>query len=432
MGGKKMREEKVALRQIINNEYIFSVLTRLITIAVSMMQSILVARYLGASLKGSNAYISSVASVGSIIVTFGMHQAYPYIRKKYGKEKVFDDYMSIIVCLFSLYLIIMFLFAVFVLKTAELKVAAIIVPILGFSNIVSYVTLIEDPNKRNLKHTIISIVNLLFVLGLLLFTESSFVWSIIILIFADITQVVVYTSSLRFKFRIARKQFLLAKELFAFGFLPMAALLMTTLNYKIDVIMLRGYSSIITSAQIGIYSVGMSVADHIALVPDTLKGVLVSKLAKGAEINEVAKVCRLCFWASIFICLCLIVVGEPLISLLYGSEYVGAYQVLLICAFGTIFIGFFKLIAQYNIINKKQIRNVLMLGISIVINILLNIVLIPKYKLAGAAFASGVGYFLSGIIFVIWFAKTNGIRLAAMFLLQKNDMVSLKQALNKK
>lgn len=419
-------------QQILKNEYIFSILTRFITIAVSMLQSILVARYLGATLKGSNAFISSIASVGAIIVRFGMDLAYPYIRRKYGRENIFDDYMSVIACLYSVYVIIAVFMTLFILKTAELKVAAIVVPILGFSNVVSYVTLIEEPNKKNMQHTVISIINLFFVLGLLIFTKSSFVWSVIILIFADIVQVVVYTASLHFKFRIRKKQILLVKELFAFGFLPMVILLMTTLNYKIDIIMLRRYSSIITSAQIGIYSVGMSFADHIALIPDTLKGVLISKLTKGADTNEVAKVCRLCFWTSIFICLCLIGVGEPLISMLYGLEYGGAYQVLLICAFGTIFIGYFKLIAQYFIVNKKQVRCVLMLSFSIAINIALNMALIPKYKLAGAAFASGVGYFFSGIIYVIYFTKVTRINFATMFLLEKNDLNLLRQAFNKK
>lgn len=420
----------IKFRWILKNEYFFSIITKFITIAVSLLQSILVARYLGAALKGSNAFISSIASVGGIIVRFGMDQAYPYIRKKYGKEKIFDNYMSVIVCLYSVYGIIAVFMALFILKTVELKVAAIIVPILGFSNVVSYVTLIEKPNKQNMNHTVISIINLFFVLGLLIFTESSFLWSIVILIFADIIKALVYTASLRFKFRINKNQILLMKELFKFGFLPMAVLLMTMLNYKLDVIMLRSYSSIITAAQIGIYSVGMNFADNIALIPDTLKGVLASKLAKGAETNEVAKVCRLCFWGSIFICLCMIVIGEPLINLLYGAEYSGAYQVLLICAFGTIFISYFKLIAQYNIINKKQVISVVMLSFSIAINVVLNLALIPRYKLAGAAFASGVSYFFSGIIYVMWFTKTNGIKFAEMFLLQKNDLNLLRQALN--
>jgi O-antigen/teichoic acid export membrane protein len=58
--------------------------------------------------------------------------------------------------------------------------------------------------------------------------------------------------------------------------------------------------------------------------------------------------------------------------------------------------------------------------------VLLNYLLIPKYKLNGAAFASGVGYFLTGIIFVIWFAKSNGIPINKMFILQQGDILNLK------
>lgn len=420
------------LRKLLKNEYVFSVLTRFVTIAVSVLQSILVARYLGAALKGINASISSIASVGAIVLAFGMHQAYPYIRKKYGKDKIFDDYMTFIVCLYSVYLVLAVCLSLFVFKSPELKVAVVIIPVVGFTNVVSYVTLIEDPNKRNTRLLIVYIANLAFVVCLFLFTESSFFWAVSILFFINVFQAIVYVSSLRFRFRINKRQLKLGKELFSFGFLPMATLLMTTLNYKIDIIMLRGFADIITEAQIGIYSVGMDITDHISLIPDTLKGVLVSKLAKGAGAGEVAKVCRLSFWASLVICGCFLAVGKPLISLLYGAEYRGAYRVMVICAFGAIFIGYFKLIAQFNLIHKKQIRTVTMLGISVLINIVLNLILIPRYELEGAAFASGMGYFLSGAVFLLWFAKTNGIRLSLMFLPQRNDLAFLGELFRRK
>ena len=81
-------------KSILLNEYVFSVFTKMISIMLGMIQSILIARYLGAELKGVNAYISSVVSVGSIIITFGIHQAYPYFRQKYGKEKIYNEYLS--------------------------------------------------------------------------------------------------------------------------------------------------------------------------------------------------------------------------------------------------------------------------------------------------------------------------------------------------
>ena len=62
------------------------------------------------------------------------------------------------------------------------------------------------------------------------------------------------------------------------GFFPMLALLMTTLNYRIDVLILKSYPQI-TSSQLGVYSIGISLADKIVLIPDTLKGILASKLS---------------------------------------------------------------------------------------------------------------------------------------------------------
>ena len=73
----------------------------------------------------------------------------------------------------------------------------------------------------------------------------------------------------------------------------------------------------------------------------------------------------------------------------------------------------------------------MLLSLSIMINVALNLLLIPRYKLAGAAFASGVGYFMSGIIFVFWFLKSNHLRLCSMFVIQREDMLVLKSLIRR-
>ncbi len=397
----------------------------------SVLQSILVARYLGAELKGHNALITSIVSIGAIIITFGMHQAYPYVRKKYGKEQIYNNYLSVLSYVFILYFLLAVVVSLFVPKM-DIRVAILLIPIAGYAKALGYVSLIELPNRYNTLHLIIVGIDLLCVTLLYIFTKSNYFWGIVIVSLLYVLELVVYYSKLKFQYVWKKELFSLAKELYSFGFFPMLALLMTTLNYKVDVLMLRGFPEIITTAQIGIYSVGMSITDRISLIPDTLKGVMISKLAKGADEHEVAKVCRLCFWSSFGICIGLLVIGKPMIRILYGSEYIDAYKVLLICAAGTIFIGYFKLIAQYNIVNKKQIRNVIMLAISVIVNIILNLLLIPRYQLSGAAVASGVGYFLSGIIFVTWFARNNGLKLSEMILIQKSDLLRLNSLLQGK
>ena len=416
--------------KLFQNEYIFAVINKFLTTGLSLVQSILVARYLGKEIQGISASILSIVSIGAIVITFGMHQAYPYYRKERGKESIYTDFISIITFLFGCYFIFAAVIAAVFVQDFVVRTAVILIPLYGYNRVVSYICLIENPNQRNKWWTIISFADIVFIILLICFVDRSVGSAIAILAFAETCKCIVYTIMLGQRPHFHKGLYVFAKELFLYGFFPMVALLMTTLNYKIDILMLRAFP-FITNGQIGVYSIGMSFADKIAIIPDTLKGILISKLSKGADEHEVAKVSRLCFWASSLICIMIWILGEPLINLLYGREYSGAYSVLLICSIGSIFVGYFKLIAQYNIVNKKQIRNVVLLSGSIVINIVLNLLLIPKYGLNGAAFASGVGYFTTGFVFVIWFARKNGIRMSEMFLPQKEDMEALKKVKKK-
>lgn len=412
------------------NEYIYSIITRFVVITISLIQSILCARYLGASLKGSSAYMSSIASIGSIVITFGMHQAYPYFRKKYGKENIYQDYVSLVVLLYAIYFIVAVILACFVIETPEVKAATIMIPIMGYANVVGYVCLIENPNRRNRWWTIITFIDVIFVAMLWLFTNSNFKFAVSILIFADAIKGIVYTYELKIKPRYHKEMWKLVKELFSYGFFPMIALLMTTLNYRIDVLMLKSYSYI-SNAEIGIYSVGISFADKIVLIPDTLAGILASKLAKGVNEDEVVKVSRICFWASCLMCIGFFVVGGWAIPFLYGKEYENSFNVLMISAIGSVFIGYFKLIAQYNIINKEQIKNVIMLSVAIVVDVIGNLLLIPVWGINGAALATGLGNLVCGVVFVVWFSRKANTKLSKMFILQKSDFKLIKSIFKK-
>ena len=49
--------------KVLKNEYIYSVLTKVLTFIIGILQSVLIARYLGAELKGINAYINRPSSM---------------------------------------------------------------------------------------------------------------------------------------------------------------------------------------------------------------------------------------------------------------------------------------------------------------------------------------------------------------------------------
>ena len=416
--------------QLFQNEYVFSVTTRIVNIVFAIVQSILVARFLGPALKGHSTYITSIISIGSIVITFGMHQAYPYFRRKYGKEVIFKDYMTAVYSVFAAYFIISSIIGLSLECNLDLKMAIILMPIFGFSRVVDYVYLIENPNKRNSYYVLITFLSLIIIVILFFSTKSTYFWMIVLLSFTNFSYAIIYTIKLHCLPHFTNKIVSIIIEIAKFGFFPMLALLMTTLNYKIDVLMIKQYS-FISFEMIGIYSVGIGLADKVALIPDTLKGILVSKLAKGASEKEVAKVCRLCFISCLFICTIILLIGEWAIRVFYGEAYAGSYTVVIITAGGAVFIGFFKLIAQYNIINKKQIFNVQLLLIAIIVNVIGNLIFVPLWGINGAAFSTCLGHLICGIVFVIWFSKHAKIPFLSMIFIQKQDMVSIKKYLYK-
>lgn len=419
-----------SISKILSNEYSFAILTRIISIFITIGQSICVARFLGPALKGESAYINSIVSMGGIIITFGIHQAYPYFKKKLQDGTFLQRYISLVYVIYGIYFALS-LALCFWFPSVDIRAAILLMPLAGYARVVNYVHLVENPNKRNSVTLIISFLTLMLTMTLWIVTNANFYWMILILTITNFLQAIAFTYLLHCKPVYDKRSWGLTKEMFKFGLFPMIALLMTTLNYKIDVLMLKQYN-FISYAMIGIYSLGIGLVDIIVIIPDTLKGVLVSKLSKGAAEDEVTKVCRCCMASSVILFFLILVFGRWAIGLLYGEQYIGAYEVVMITAIGVIFIGYFKLIAQYNIVNGKQVRNVVLLSAAVVTNVVGNLLLVPHFGINGAAIATSMGNCVCGFLFVFSFTRETHIPIKDMVLIKKTDLSLLKNLVVKK
>ena len=82
---------------------------------------------------------------------------------------------------------------------------------------------------------------------------------------------------------------------------------------------------------------------------------------------------------------------------------------------------FFKMISQYNNVNGKQIVNVYLLLGTVISNIILNIIMIPKFNIIGAAVASLISYMICAIAFIVYFNKITNIPIRDMVFPTKDD-----------
>ena len=90
------------------------------------------------------------------------------------------------------------------------------------------------------------------------------------------------------------------------------------------------------------------------------------------------------------------------------------------------------MIAAYNIVQGKQKENFLYLIISVICNIVANIVFIPLLGNIGAAIASIFSYGISALLFTTHFIKETGSKMTDMLTINKNDISMIKERLAKK
>ena len=303
-------------------------------------------------------------------------------------------------------------------------------PILVYNRVVSYISMVENPNKKNSIEMFVNFFELILVIVLWLTVPAHIIWGIFLLLFKDLLLGIIYTYQLRKQFALPAK---LTKsgswEIIKFGIFPMLALLMTSLNYRVDVIMLQQF---VTSAEVGVYSVGVMLAERVWLIPDALKEVMISNLTKGKDHKEVCFVIRVCNTVCIVVVLGIVLLGQPFINLFFGEEYSQAYIVTIIILVVVVFMIYYKMIGSSNIVHGQQKENLLYLIISVITNVAANWVLIPIFRNNGAAMASILSYGMAAFLFTWHFSKENGVKISEMLLLNKNDIKRLKKTLHKK
>ena len=175
--------------------------------------------------------------------------------------------------------------------------------------------------------------------------------------------------------------------------LPLAlTVIFTVIYFKIDVVMLsiiRGNNS-----EIGWYSAAMRLIELMGIVPALIVSALfpiVSSLYK-ESIDSLKGVYKTSFRYLIMIALPIAVgtllLSEHLIYTIYGEEYVKTIPALKILSLALIFIFVNYILMNILVAVDRQMTNAILAGTCVLVNIALNMCLIPHYGYLGAGTAT--------------------------------------------
>jgi O-antigen/teichoic acid export membrane protein len=160
---------------------------------------------------------------------------------------------------------------------------------------------------------------------------------------------------------------------------------------------------------LGYYSVAVRLCEAWYFIPVTLCNSIFPAIVNAKNVSEefysnrMQKLYDILTWLAIGIAVPVTIFSAQIIQLLFGSEYSSAAPVLTIYIWASVAVFLGVASSQYlineNLTKLSFNRNL----IGMILNIILNFILIPKYGIIGSAVATLISYSL--IIFTLSFHK---------------------------
>jgi len=215
----------------------------------------------------------------------------------------------------------------------------------------------------------------------------------------------------------------LFKDFFSYGGKAYVGNITTFLYLRIDMWMINIF---LNPLAVGFYSIAVGLSEKIWLISQSAGTVLFPRVS--SETNEknlkefTPIVNRNILFITILIAILLLLLARWIIVLLYSEKFLESalpFQILLI---GAVALGGSRIITNDIAGRGKPMINTYIATVSVILNILLNIILIPKFGIIGASWATAISYTVTFILKIITYAKISGNPIPKIIFIQKSDI----------
>lgn len=384
----------------LSKKYWIAIACKIGVVLTTLLISIFINRGLGVVAKGAYAYVINWVEVLYILFSVGIGQAYSTFKREGRDNKsnflLLGIFQGMIVALIGMIYIL-----VFNPDYGEIILILTIIAVLKV--IVSMIAVIEESIKRNLVQCGVNFLYLVSLIILYYFNWCSLYIVLIVYGINDFIRVLILIKMYHIKIVFRKLPLCYIKSIYKVGVITMIVTVLISVNYSIDTIMLKQMSSLY---EVGIYSVGVTFSNMFLLIPDAFKEVLFGDSTRKNFKKSVAfSSIKISILISIAILIGFILLGKFAIQLLYGNEFINAYEITEILFVGSFSMIFFKILQPIYISHGKQSRALIFLMCSVVFHVILNIFLIPMFNGMGAAVSSAISYTICGFLFMLDYVK---------------------------
>ena len=194
------------------------------------------------------------------------------------------------------------------------------------------------------------------------------------------------------------------------------------LNYRMDVFLVAYF---VGASGVGFYSIAVGIAEMVGMLPSAVAIVLMREVASsdgkmGWSYASIS--CRNIVFLSMLLTLSLLALGSPIINLAYGSEFSRSYPAMIALLPAMVALGIDRILSSYVTGSGRPILTTYAITIATMVNLILNVILIPLWGITGAAAASSVSYSISAMIVVRYSLKISNGSLSDVILPRLSDI----------
>lgn len=397
-------------------------ITRIAVAGVNLLTGVILARELGPLGRGEYALIILLPSLLSLASDLGIGSANVYLagKKKYSHSDIFSGSVVMAVCLSLIAVIFAWLFMGKIqplffknIPVSVLRLVCLFTPFMllnGYTaNLLVGMFKIKYVNLNTVVQALLMLLLTYFLL--VVFKTGVYgavaVWGITQIVLMVVT-VAVFRHFEPKKLSIFLKKGQL-KETVSFGVKGYLSNLASFFNYRIDMFLV---SFFLSAASVGHYAVSVAIAEMVWYIPNSMATVFYPVVTKASE-KDAGKitgiVTRQVLLLTAVVCLLVLFAGKFVIITLFGRDFSASVLPFTLLLPGILSISLAKILSGYFCgIGKPEIPMVASV-ISFAANVALNLFLIPKYGIAGAALTSAISYTVEAAIMLYYYTRISGL-----------------------
>lgn len=377
-----------------------------LALVFSLMNGFLIARFLGPENKGIFAIYQASYSLIIQFSTLGVRQACVLlINESVFTKNMIDSLLTKLFFKVSIFAIILFNLLIYFTLTPNAVLSfvfTVIIPLTIFTSFGSYQLLVNKHlNPLHISKAILGASQSLLLVLIFFLIEMTLEMAGYLFLVGCVSSVFYLLRHVSFlTFNSAIKFFPMIKKLFSKSLKFFFASLILTLNYKVDLFILAKY---VNFHDIGLYSITVAIFELVWQIPIMVAPVVFA-FSRELELKKLIIIASfILIMVMTFPIVYLYDDVIKLILMIVGAEYAGIESFALI-----LFLGIVTLIPVHFISANIGAYGVfkptiVVFGVSLILNVLLNEILIPTYGVYGAALASLISYGSASFFFVCYY-----------------------------